>query len=111
MVISLNQIQLGVVAFVENEVAVKAVGLAKFMYYGAGFLLTNQMEQIYKSVAQSPIVKQMGLMDENGNFELDTLYITAKYASQKSGMFTVGGVTLDESDIEKLYQYIKNAKQ
>ncbi len=107
--VSLNQIQLGFVAFIEREVAVKAVGLQKFLYYGASFLVASQMEQIFKTFMEDPMIKSMGFLDDNNSIDLNKLYNTAKYAIQKTGQITVSGVILDESDVEKLFQYIKEA--
>lgn len=108
MVVSLSQIQLGVVEFIEKEIAAKAVGLQKFLYYGASFLVANNVEQIFHTLVENPMVKATGILDENNNIDLDKLYQIAKYAIQKSGKVTVGGVILGESDVEKLYTTIKS---
>ena len=52
----------------------------------------------------------MGFFDENGNVELDTVYKMAKDAVQKSGQFTLFGIIFNETDIDKLYTYIKNTQ-
>ena len=42
--------------------------------------------------------------------KLDGVYNTAKVSVQKSGQFTVYGVMLGETDIDKLYEYIRRAQ-
>jgi hypothetical protein len=46
-------------------------------------------------------------MDENGNIELDKVYSQAKEAIQKSGQFEMYNIIFNETDIDKLYGYIK----
>lgn len=106
--VSLNQIQLGVVEFIEKEIAIKAIGLQKFLYYGASFLVANNIEQIFRSAIENPIVKSLGFLNGENNIDIDKLYQVAKYAIQKSGKITIGGVILGENDVEKLYSIINS---
>lgn len=108
MIVSLNQLQMGIIDFIEKEIASKAIGLQRFAYYGASFLVADNAEKVFRAVVDMPIVKQIGFLDENNNIDLDKLYNTAKHAIQKSGKITIGGVILGEDDVEKLYAYIKN---
>jgi hypothetical protein len=52
----------------------------------------------------NPIMSDM--FNENGDVDIDELYNTAKQAVRKSGQFTVYGVILNESDIDRMYNYI-----
>ena len=104
MVVNLEQVQMGVISFVENEIGAKATGFRKFGVY---FMLPT----IKKSVVNY-MNKIKGFMpdsfDENGNIDLDEFYNTAKNAIKKSGQFEFMGVIFNETDIDKLYSYIKS---
>ncbi len=109
MNVSLNQMQLGIVDYIEKEIASKAVGLQRFMYYGISFVVANNAEKLFALAVNNPMVKQLGFMDEDNNIDLDKLYAMAKYAMQKSGKVSVGGVILGEDDVEKIYGCVRNA--
>ena len=102
--VNLEQIQLGILGFVEKEIASKATGFKKFGIY-------FMMPTIKKSVADY-LVKMKSFMpdlfDENGNVDLDQFYNLAKDAIKKSGQFEFMGVIFNETDIDKLYSYIKS---
>lgn len=103
MIVNLEQMQIGVIDFVEKEIASKAVGFKKFGVY---FL----MPTIKKSVADymNKIKKFMPeLFDENNNVKIDEFYNTAKDAVRKSGQFEFMGIIFNETDIDKLYSYIR----
>ena len=52
----------------------------------------------------NPILSDM--FNENGDINADEVYNMAKQAVRKSGQFSVYGVILDETDIDKIYAYI-----
>ena len=104
MIVNLEQMQMGVVEFVEKEIALKATGVKKFGIY---FL----MPTIKKSVADYVLkIKAFmpELFDEDGKIDLDGFYSTAKGAIKRSGQFEFMGVIFNETDIDKLYSYIKS---
>ena len=102
--VNLEQIQMGILGFVEKEIASKATGFKKFGIY---FMLPT----IKKSVVDY-LVKMKSFMpdlfDENSNVDLDQFYNLAKDAIKKSGQFEFMGIIFNETDIDKLYSYIKS---
>lgn len=104
MIVNLEQIQMGVLGFVEKEIASKATGFKKFGIY---FMVPT----IKKSVADylAKIKSFMpDLFDENSDVDLDKFYNLAKDAIKKSGQFEFMGIIFNETDIDKLYSYIKS---
>ena len=104
MMVNLEQVQMGVLGFVENEIASKATGLKKFGIY---FI----MPTIKKSVSDYLVkLKSLipNLFNENGDVDLDKFYNLAKDAIKKSGQFEFMGIIFNETDIDKLYSYIKS---
>lgn len=106
MIINIQQAQRGVINYVENEIAKKATGLTKFGVYFILPKLSNNTAKLINSLKDNMMFKDM--FDENGNIELDSVYNGAKEAIKKSGQFEMYGIIFNESDIDKLYNYIKN---
>lgn len=109
MVVGVNQIQTGVINFIENEIAKKAVGLQKFATYFFTIAYADKVTTLITGLQDNPMIKPLGIFNENGNVDLDKLYNFAKGAIQKSGQFTVAGIIFNETDVDKLYEYIKRA--
>ena len=109
MYINTQQIQLGADKFIENEIARKAVGVNKFAVYFAMPIINKKITQYIESFSSNPITKDM--FDENKNVDIDTVYNMAKSAIQKSGQFVYYGIVFNETDVDKLYNYMKGDLQ
>ena len=107
MYVSVEQVKVGIANFVEYEIANKAVGFQKFMTYFAIPIIVKNVEGYAKSFSSNPVA--VGFFDEHGNVKLDELYNMAKASVKKSGQFTIYGVIFGETDIDKLYNHIRNA--
>jgi hypothetical protein len=102
MVVNVEQVQNGVINFVEKEIASKAVGIKKFGIY---FMLPTIKSKV--STYLFSIKDFMPeLFDENNNIEISEVYNFAKDAIKKSGQFEFMGIIFNETDIDKLYAYI-----
>ena len=103
MSVNIEQIQKGITLFVEKEIAPKATGIKKFGIY---FMLPTIQKTVANYLTK---VKELmpDLFDENGGIKLDEFYSQAKSAVQKSGQFEFMGIIFNETDIDKLYTYIK----
>ena len=104
MFVNTEQIQMGVTNFIEQEIAMKAVGFQKFATYFVLPKINKVVEHYIKQLKDNPIVKDF--FNENGDVNIDELYNMAKMAVRKSGQFAVYGVILNENDIDKMYTYI-----
>lgn len=105
MFVNVEQVQVGITNFIEEEIAKKAVGANKFMVYFAMPVINKRVEQYIHKFADSELTKEM--FDEQKNVDIDKIYSMAKDAVRKSGQFTLYGVIFNESDIDKLYSYIR----
>ena len=102
--VNLEQVQIGVANFVDREIGLKATGLKKFGIY---FLMPTIKGKISDYLIK---IKEFmpDLFDENNNIDLDKFYLMAKEAIKKSGQFEFMGIIFNETDIDKLYSYIKS---
>lgn len=109
MVVTTDQVRLGVKKYIENEIAYKANGLTKFMIYFALPSIDNTVIDYIGKGKDNPLFKD--LFDENGNVLLDKLYERATFAADKSGKVVLDrfGIALDRSDVEKIYSYIRES--
>ena len=105
MYATIEQVKNGVSAFVEREIAVKAVGFQKFMTYMALPFVGDAVVNYANTFRENALTAK--LFNENGEVNLDELYNMAKSAVRKSGQFTVYGIILGETDIDKIYNNIK----
>lgn len=116
-----SKVQKGVANYLDNEVmaAFKDEGW-KRVVVGAGIALTIQRADKFLPVLQqNQFVKTMGLMDEEGNVDVDSLVPVIKEQLKaepmvvdlsKYGLMNLGKLTFKEGDVDKLADYIKTAK-
>jgi hypothetical protein len=105
MFVNTEQVQLGVSNYVENEICKKAVGVNKFITYMAMPIINKKIAHYINDLSSNELISE--LFDENKNIELDTIYNMAKNAIKKSGQFVMYGIVFNETDIDKLYNYIR----
>jgi hypothetical protein len=105
MYANIEQVQMGINNFIENEIAKKAVGVNKFLTYMAIPIIDKKVTQYIDNLSSNPLTKDM--FDDNRNVDLDKVYNMAKGAMSKSGQFVYYGIVFNETDIDKLYTYIR----
>lgn len=104
MVVNIEQVQRGVVSYVEKEIGQKATGIKKFGVY---FIMPSINRYVAEYINKfKGIVPDM--FDNDGKLKIDEVYNNSKQAIQKSGQFEFMGIIFDETDIDKLYTHIKN---
>lgn len=106
MIVSVEQVKIGIANFIEREIAMKSTGFQKFLSYFAIPLVDKTVSGYMSKFMENAVTSSF--FDNNGNVKLDELYNMAKSAVQKSGQFTVYGIILGETDIDKIYNYIQN---
>lgn len=109
MATTAQQVQMGVTNYIEQEIAKKATGIRKFSVYFVLPQLNLKIPKLIQQYQQNEMFKDF--FDETGNIQLDAVYNTAKSAIQKSGQVEYAGIIFNETDIDKLYTYIKNIAQ
>lgn len=77
--------------------------LNQFMFGVQMGVVKRKIQTIVKGYIASPSVKALGLIDENGLIDIDTLYGAASDTFKQMNYVEVGGVRLSESDLQKLY--------
>lgn len=110
--VTINQIQSGILQYIEKDLmphldGLKKVGLGVYATLAAGNIAAMIM-----SYKDHPAVKMLDVFGENNEIDIDKLYNAAvPYYSngekQTVSIPLIGDFTMDKSDIDKLYRYIK----
>ena len=103
-----QQIQLGVSAFVENEIAIKSSGFNKFATYFMLPTIQTKTADLITKLSQNELFSVY--FNEKGDVDLDKVYQNAKESIKKSGQFEIFGIIFNESDIDKLYTTIQRSQ-
>lgn len=104
--VTVEQIQMGVSRYITEEITKKAVGFDKFSVSFIEAILVRKIPKLINKVRNNELAEDF--FDENGNINLDELYNNAKSAISKSGQFSFKDIIFNETDIDKLYTYIRN---
>ena len=107
MIVNTQQIQVGITNYIENELAKKAPGFTKFAIYFMLPSIISKTNNMLANFKENEFTKEF--FDEKGNIKIDEVYNSAKQAIVKSGQIVVYGIIFNESDIDKLYNYIASA--
>ena len=108
MNISIRQFQKGVVNYIEQEIASKAVGLRKFMVYFIIPSINDKIPDLLTKFKSNDIFNNY-FVDDN-TINLDEMYNSAKTAIRQTGQIEYLGILFNETDVDKLYSYIKNTE-
>ena len=110
--VTIDQAMRGAAKFADNEI-IPHLPTGKGI--GAGIALALIMDggkaQLLK-LRENPAVKMMGVMDEDGNIDLDRLYNAARPRFENKLTVSVpllGDLLFDQNDVDKLYRYIQEA--
>ncbi|MGL5767056.1 MAG: hypothetical protein ACRCX8_15585, partial [Sarcina sp.] len=96
MKVRFEAIKIGIANFIENEIASKAIGMQKFLYFGVSYLVVNNSENIMNTILSnsmlSELITQMDIIDSERNIDIEKLYQVSKYAISKSQNITIGNL-------------------
>lgn len=111
--VTIDQAMRGVAQYAENEI-IPHLPTGKGI--GAGIALALIMDggkSRILALKDHPAVQMMGIMDAEGNIDLDRLYNAARprFDGQKLPVTVpiIGELRFDVSDLDKLYKYIQEA--
>ena len=111
--VTIDQAMRGVAQYADNEI-IPHLPTGKGI--GAGIALALIMDggkSRILALKDHPAVQMMGIMDEEGNIDLERLYNAARprFDGQKLPITVpiIGELRFDVSDLDKLYRYIQEA--
>ena len=113
---NIGQIQRGLTAFIDNEIAPKLSGVTRIIVAGSGGVLVSRLPVLLSNPSVGGIAGTLALVDQNDEIDVDVLYTEFKRAIQQTGSVTVDipipfapplSMSFRDADLDKLYQYIK----
>ena len=109
MLVNLDQIVAGLIKYIDTELIPNAAGMMKFTLYFITPSIPKKVTQMLNTYRTDALFSD--LFDEAGNVKLDDVKVRAKEALSKVGRLYIDRLNLfvDESDLEKLYNLIKNS--
>lgn len=110
--IEINKVVMGTRQYFHNEVLPHINGWQKWAA-GIGIdLYIQKIPQMLDQYKDNFFVKELNLTDENGNVDIETAYKLLKEQAKANPLVINISknetLTFNESDIDKLYNYIKN---
>lgn len=107
---NLAQVQRGVERYISAEFLSKLSGVQKWVIDAAAAMYLTNAPAIFNSLKGNPLVSALDIVDEQDHIDVDKLYKHFKAAASKGpATMTIpilGAVTLNENDVDKLYNYI-----
>ena len=106
-----EQVLKGVSKYIDEEILTKVSGWQKWVLgTGAGLMLSNS-NNAFISLKDNELVRMLGVIDEADNICITKIYSELKNQARKGPITfdvpTLGLLTLNETDVDKLYEYIK----
>lgn len=111
--VKLNQVQGGIIRYLDNEIMPKINGWQKWVFGAMAGTALNKTTNIFNALKQNEFIKMLEVIDKEDNIDLDTIYREFHKQAQKGAVTfdvpMIGAITLDHTDVEKIYRYIRES--
>lgn len=110
--VPISKIEQGVAAYLDSELMPQLPnsGFEKVLAGTAMSLIIRRSGKIIDSYKNNKAVQMLGIMDEEGNVDVDVLAEELKKNLPKEGMKVeipiIGAMTFHKEDVDKLHEYI-----
>jgi hypothetical protein len=108
--VTLNQVQNGIVKYLDSEIVPNINGWQKWVFGALASTAMLKTTNIFNALKENLLVKMLEIIDGNDNIDIDTLYREFLKQAQKGAVTfavpMIGPMTLNHTDVEKLYRYI-----
>lgn len=110
--VTIAKIEKGVAAYLDSEVMphLQSGGLEKVLTGTAVSLVIRRSGKILESYKDNKAIQMLGLMDAEGNVDVDILAEELKKNIPAEGMKVdvpiIGKMTFHKADVDKLHEYI-----
>lgn len=101
----------GITTYIDREIVDKINGWQKWVVgSGIGIAMSNSTN-VFNELKKNQVVKMLGVIDKDDKIDVEKIYKELKKQARKGAITfdvpLVGTMTLNEQDVDKLYQYIK----
>ena len=110
--VTMAQVKNGLVKYIDADILPHLTGFKKVALGAYAALAANNLVTMMEKYKNSPAISILDVIDENGNVDIDKLYqaVLPQFANgekQTISIPLIGDMTVDRSDLEKLYRYIR----
>lgn len=115
---NIGQVQRGLAAFIDAEIAPKLSGIQRIVITAGGGVIASKLPVLLANPAVGGIAGTLQLITADGEIDIETLYTQIKKAVQQTGSVTMDipipfsaplSMTFRDADLDRLYQYIKQS--
>lgn len=108
--VTVAQVQSGIERYISTEFLSKLNGVQKWVVDAASAMYLLNAGKIFEGLKNNPMIAALGVIDEQDHIDIDKLYKHFKAAAGKApatvSIPLLGAVTLNEGDVDKLYNFI-----
>lgn len=102
----------GITKYIDTEIVDKIEGWQKWVIgSGIGIALSNSTN-LFNQLKDNEIVKMLGVINEENKIDIEKIYKEFKNQAKKGSISfevpLVGTLTLNEQDVDKIYDFIRN---
>lgn len=104
----LNEMQLysAINEYIDKEIMPLGASMKMTEQFAFGFkmgVVKRKIQNVVKSYLNNDASKILGIVDDSGYIDIDTLYQSAKDVMAQMQQITVAGLTFKDTDLVKLY--------
>ena len=111
--VTTTQIQNGLAKYIDEEVVAAMPGWQKWVFGAGASIALNNLPATIERVKNTEVVKMLGVIDAQGEIDIAKIYQGVKKQSAKGPVTfeipAMGKMTLNDSDVDKIYRFITNA--
>lgn len=109
---SIANIQNGMAKYIDNDLLPHLTGMKKIAVGAYAGLALKNLGDLFNAYKNHPMISVLHVVDADGNIDIDTIYNEFARRMGDTIKFPinipmVGVYSVDRSDLEKLYMYIK----
>lgn len=110
--VTMQQVKNGLVKYIDTDVLPHLTGIKKLGLGVYTALAADNLAGVLEQHKDHPAVSVLKIIDKDGNVDIDKLYqaLAPQFSNgekQTISIPLIGDLTVDRSDLEKLYRYIK----
>lgn len=102
----------GIAKYIDTEIVEKIVGWRKWIVGGGIGIALSNMTDVFNQVKNNEFVKMLNIVDKDDKINVEKIYKEMKKQAKKSAITfdapVIGAITLNEQDVDKIYEMIKN---
>lgn len=108
---TVDQVMTGIINYADSEIMGKLPTSGKWIMGTAIGLATTKTNNIVDALRENTIAKMLGIIDDNGNVDVDALISAMRQAADKYGKVSfdvpmIGTMTFSSSDVDRLRTFI-----